>query len=90
MPLSVAVIPLELQIASAFRKVKAAGEAGTNSSVSPDAIIDALANDLATAINAYVTQAIVNVTIVNTAVIGASAVGPVVGTGIGVGTGVLL
>lgn len=87
MPLSVAVIPLELQIAAAFRKAKSAGE---KDGASPDAIIDALASDITTAINAYVTQAIVNVTIVNTAVIGASAVGPVVGTGIGVGTGVLL
>jgi hypothetical protein len=79
MPLSVAVIPLELQ--------KADGE---RDGASPDTIINTLASDIATAVNAYVTQAIVNVTIVNTAVIGASAVGPVVGTGIGVGTGVLL
>ena len=87
MPLSVAKIPLELQIASAFRKVRDNGEKdGANS----DAIINELASDLATAINAYVTQAVVNVTLVNTAVVGASPTGPVVGTGIGIGSGILL
>jgi hypothetical protein len=87
MPLSVAKIPLELDIAAAFRAVRDAGEKdGANS----DAIINQLAADLTTAINLYVTAAIVNVTVVNTAVVGASPTGPVVGTGIGVGTGTLL
>jgi len=87
MPLSTAKVPLELQIAAAFKKVRDNGrEDGANS----DAIILELASDLTTAINAYVTQAVVNVTLVNTAVIGASPTGPVVGTGIGIGSGILL
>tara|TARA_B100000212_G_C27051961_1_gene396051 strand:- start:95 stop:358 length:264 start_codon:yes stop_codon:yes gene_type:complete len=87
MPLSVAKVPLELQIAAAFKRVR---QAGKEDGADPDAIIDDLANQLALAINAYVTQAVVNVTLVNTAVIGASPTGPVVGTGIGIGSGILL
>ena len=87
MPLSTAKVPLELQIAAAFRRVRTAGE---KDGADPDAIIDDLANQLALAINAYVTQAVVNVTLVNTAVVGASPTGPVVGTGIGIGSGILL
>ena len=87
MPLSVAKVPLELQIRSAFIKVRNNGEKDAANS---DAIINELASDLATAINAYVTQAVVNVTLVNTAVVGASPTGPVVGTGIGIGSGILL
>ena len=87
MPLSVAQLPLELQIAAAFKRVRKAGE---QDGADPDAIIDDLANQLALAINAYVTQAVVQVTLVNTAVVGASPTGPVVGTGIGIGSGILL
>lgn len=87
MPLSIAKVPLELQIAAAFKRVRQAGE---KDGADPDQIIDDLANQLALAINAYVTQAVVQVTLVNTAVIGASPTGPVVGTGIGIGSGILL
>ena len=87
MPLSAAKVPLELQIRSAFRKVR---DNGSLDDASSDIIINELARDLATAINAYVTQAVVNVTLVNTAVVGASTTGPVVGTGIGIGSGILL
>ncbi len=87
MPLSTAKLPLELQIRLAFRKVR---DTGSLDDADSDAIINQLASDLATAINAYVTQAVVNVTLVNTAVIGASTTGPVVGTGIGIGSGILL
>ena len=87
MPLSTAKVPLELQIVRAFKKVR---DSGSQDGANSDAIINELASDLATAINAYVTQAVVNVTLVNTAVVGASPTGPVVGTGIGIGSGILL
>ncbi len=87
MPLSVAKVGLEAQIKVALqRAVQSAMEDGDNS----DAVISELANLLALAINAYTTQAVVNVTLVNTAVIGASPTGPVVGTGLGIGSGILL
>ena len=87
MPLSVAVVPLELQIAAALRTAR---DVGQITGADPDAIINILANQLSVAIHTYVMQAIVNVTVVNTAVVGAGATGPIVGTGIGVGTGALL
>ena len=87
MPLSVAKVGLEAQIKSALLDaVRQAKTDGDNS----DEVISTLARKLATAINAYTTQAVVNVTLVNTAVVGASPTGPVVGTGIGIGSGVLL
>ncbi len=87
MPLSVAQFPLQDEIVLAFRAVKDAGE---KDGADPDAIINKLAADLSSAIHTYVTQAVVQVTLVNTAVIGASPTGPVVGTGIGIGSGILI
>lgn len=89
MPLSVAKVGLEAQIKAAFNKAKQNGsEDGDNS----DAVISQLAQELANAINAYTTSAVVQVTIVNTAVVGAGGgvPGPVVGTGIGTGSGILV
>lgn len=89
MPLSVAKVGLEAQIRSAFEKARTSGSAdGDNSSD----VIATLANELATAINAYTTQAVVQVTLVNTAVVGVGGgvPGPVVGTGVGIGSGILI
>ena len=89
MPLSVAKVGLEAQIKAAFNKAKRKGsEDGDNS----DVVIETLARELASAINAYTTSAVVQVTLVNTAVVGVGGgvPGPVVGTGVGVGSGVLI
>jgi hypothetical protein len=89
MPLSVAVTGLEAQIKAAFEKARDVGASdGDNSSD----VIATLASELATAINTYTTQAFVQVTVVNTAVVGVGGLypGPVVGTGVGTGTGILI
>lgn len=87
MPISVAKTPLRFEIEAAFKTVR---DKGTLDGANSDAIISQLALDLSESIHRYVSQAVVNVTLVNTAVIGASPTGPVVGTGIGIGSGILL
>ena len=89
MPLSVAKVGLKSQIKAAFLKAKQTGSADGDNS---DAVIEALAQELSDAINAYTTQAVVQVTLVNTAVVGVGGgvPGPVVGTGVGMGSGILI
>jgi len=87
MPLSTSQALLEAEIISAFTDMRNAGkEDGAN----PEGLIADLGARIASAIHSYTTSAVVQVNLVNTAVIGASPTGPVVGTGIGVGSGVLL
>jgi len=87
MPLSTSKALLEAEIISAFTTVRDMGKAD---GASPEALIVELGEKLARAIHDYTTSAVVQVSSVNTAVIGASPTGPVVGTGIGIGSGVLL
>lgn len=85
MPLSISVVSLEAQIKRAF---KTARDTGSQDGADSDAIIAKLASDISKAIHQYTKSAVVN-TGVNTAVAAVSPTGPVVGTGVGVGTGTL-
>lgn len=84
--LSIAVVNLKTEIKAAFKGARDDGNGGKSS----DEILENLSTAITSAIDAYVSSAVVQVTLVNTAVIGASPTGPVVGTGIGTGTGQLL
>jgi hypothetical protein len=90
MPLGVAKVPLELAIFNALEKARTdyINPGDVDVEVSPAAINRQIAKDLAAAIHAYATAAVV-VTSVNTAVVGAGPTGPVVGTGFGAGNGTL-
>ena len=85
MPLSISVVSLEAQIKRAF---KTARDTGSQDGADSDAIIAKLASDISKAIHQYTKSAVVN-TGVNTVVAGGGAMGPIVGTGIGKGTGTL-
>ena len=91
MPLGVAKVPLELAIFAALEKARTdyITPGDVDSNPSPSAINRQIATDLAAAIHAYTTSAMVT-TSVNTAVVGASFSGPVVGTGFGAGNGTLI
>ena len=84
--LSIAVVGLKTEIKAAFKNARDNGNGGQSS----DEILESLATAITAASDTYVSSAVVQVTLVNTAVIGMSPTGPVVGTGIGTGTGQLL
>lgn len=90
MPLATALPLLKVEIKKALDDMIDNARSGGDGAqaVDIDQLHRELADKLANAIHAYVTQAMVTTT-VNTAVVGASSTGPVVGTGFGAGNGLL-